>query len=204
MIVTAPLTVKSTKSMITMQRVSPELKKIQQKYKGDRLDAQRRDDEALQRAWHQSGRRMPANGDPIPCLHHSLWSHQRTGQYGHARAAGLPAAVGNPKGICHQAICALPGYIGTNTKLYRNLVKSPGKIKAFGMDLGDNVLATTPSVSAIPYAALSSVAIGLQYLQMRQLNSRNPQFAQANPQTQMMQRYMPLSSRSFTSISRQV
>jgi uncharacterized membrane protein YgcG len=32
----------------------------------------------------------------------------------------------------------------------------------------------------------------LQYLQMRQLNSRNPAAAQANPQMQMMQRYMPL------------
>ncbi len=37
-----------------------------------------------------------------------------------------------------------------------------------------------------------AVAIGLQYLQMRQLNSRNPGAAQANPQMQMMQRYMPL------------
>ena len=36
MIVTAPLTVKSTKSMVAMQRVSPEMKKLQQKYKGDR------------------------------------------------------------------------------------------------------------------------------------------------------------------------
>lgn len=36
MIVTAPLTVKSTKSMVSMQRLSPELKKLQQKYKGDR------------------------------------------------------------------------------------------------------------------------------------------------------------------------
>ena len=36
MAVTAPLTVKSTKSMAAMQRLGPELKKIQQKYKGDR------------------------------------------------------------------------------------------------------------------------------------------------------------------------
>ncbi|HAM01811.1 MAG TPA: membrane protein insertase YidC, partial [Acidimicrobiaceae bacterium] len=36
MIVTAPLTIKSTRSMVAMQRLSPELKKLQQKYKGDR------------------------------------------------------------------------------------------------------------------------------------------------------------------------
>ena len=37
MIVTAPLTVKSTRSTIEMQRLAPELKKIQAKYKGDRV-----------------------------------------------------------------------------------------------------------------------------------------------------------------------
>src|ERR1700680_4430798 len=37
MIVTAPLTVKSTRSTIAMQRVAPEMKKLQQKYKGDRV-----------------------------------------------------------------------------------------------------------------------------------------------------------------------
>ncbi|HTT87724.1 MAG TPA: YidC/Oxa1 family membrane protein insertase, partial [Acidimicrobiales bacterium] len=36
MVVTSPFTVKSTKSTIAMQRLAPELKKLQQKYKGDR------------------------------------------------------------------------------------------------------------------------------------------------------------------------
>src|SRR5580704_7717061 len=36
MILTAPLTVKSTKSMMEMQRIQPEFKKLQTKYKGDR------------------------------------------------------------------------------------------------------------------------------------------------------------------------
>ena len=36
MLITAPLTVKSTKSMMEMQRIQPEFRKIQQKYKGDR------------------------------------------------------------------------------------------------------------------------------------------------------------------------
>ena len=36
MLLTAPLTVKSTKSMMEMQRIQPEFRKLQQKYKGDR------------------------------------------------------------------------------------------------------------------------------------------------------------------------
>ncbi|MCB1029128.1 MAG: YidC/Oxa1 family membrane protein insertase, partial [Microthrixaceae bacterium] len=36
MVIVTPLTVKSTKSMLQMQRLQPELKQIQAKYKGDR------------------------------------------------------------------------------------------------------------------------------------------------------------------------
>src|SRR5918992_303368 len=36
MLVLSPLSIKSTRSMIAMQRVSPEMKKLQQKYKDDR------------------------------------------------------------------------------------------------------------------------------------------------------------------------
>ena len=66
-------------------------------------------------------------------------------------------------------------------------------MKAWGLDLGNNLFSHHSSwVAAIPYAAIVAVAIALQYLQMRQLNSRNPGAAQANPQMQMVQRYMPL------------
>ena len=48
-------------------------------------------------------------------------------------------------------------------------------MKAFGLDLGNNLFSHHSSwVGAIPYGAIVAVAIGLQYLQMRQLNSRNP------------------------------
>src|SRR5918999_4492588 len=36
MVVLTPLTLKGTRSMMAMQRLQPELKKLQQKYKGDR------------------------------------------------------------------------------------------------------------------------------------------------------------------------
>jgi YidC/Oxa1 family membrane protein insertase len=44
----------------------------------------------------------------------------------------------------------------------------------------------------IPYLALIAAAIFLQYYQMRQMNSRNPQAAAANPQMQTMQRITPI------------
>ncbi|HTT25379.1 MAG TPA: hypothetical protein VMH90_00250, partial [Thermoplasmata archaeon] len=82
--------------------------------------------------------------------------------------------------------------ISHDSQLYKNLVHHPGDIPAFGLNLADKVLGHHTVAAALPYAALILVAIALQYFQMRQLNSRNPQFAQANPQAQMMQRYMPV------------
>jgi YidC/Oxa1 family membrane protein insertase len=190
MIVTAPLTVKSTKSMVAMQRLSPELKKLQQKYKGDRQTL----NEEMMKLYKEHGVN-PAGG----CLPMVAQFPVFIILYGVikglantvTRGNPLPTP-GNPHGICHQAVCALPRYIGTSTKLYTNLVKSPGKINAFGINLADKVLGHHSVVTALPYAALILIAIGLQYFQMRQLNNRNPQFAQSNPQAQMMQRYMPL------------
>ncbi|MGH2717843.1 MAG: membrane protein insertase YidC [Actinomycetota bacterium] len=190
MIVTAPLTVKSTKSMVAMQRVSPEMKKLQQKYKGDRQTL----NEEMMKLYKEHGVN-PAGG----CLPMVAQFPVFIILYGVIKGLAntvtknqaLPTTA-NPHGICHQAVCALPRYIGENTQLYKNLVKSPGKIDAFGLNLADKVLSHHSFAAAIPYALLILIAIGLQYLQMRQLNNRNPQYAQANPQAQMMQRYMPL------------
>ena len=76
----------------------------------------------------------------------------------------------------------------------------------FGMDLSSlplqnhttnpitHVLITGASqfVLVIPYLALIAAAMFLQYYQMRQMNSRNPQAAAANPQMQSMQKFFPI------------
>ncbi len=190
MAVTAPLTVKSTKSMVAMQRLSPELKKLQQKYKGDRVTL----NEEMMKLYKEHGAN-PAGG----CLPMVAQFPVFIILYGVIKGLANTVTRGKPlptpsapNGICHQALCALPRYIGTNTKLYTDLVKSPGKINAFGINLADKVLGHHSVAAALPYAALILIAIGLQYFQMRQLNNRNPQSAAANPQAQMMQRYMPL------------
>jgi YidC/Oxa1 family membrane protein insertase len=43
-----------------------------------------------------------------------------------------------------------------------------------------------------PYILMILLAVGLQYLQMRQLSGRNPAAQQANPQMQQMQKIFPL------------
>jgi YidC/Oxa1 family membrane protein insertase len=191
MIVTAPLTVKSTKSMVSMQRLSPELKKLQQKYKGDRQKL----NEEMMSLYKEHG--VNPAGGCLPMLiqfpvfiilYDVIRGLTNTVKHGQVIESLKPHAVVH----CAAKICSDPRYIGTGTKLYRNLVHEAGKMPAFGIDLAQKVLGHKSVAAAVPYALLILIAIALQYLQMRQLNSRNPAAAQANPQAQMMQRYMPI------------
>ena len=178
MIITAPLTVKSTRSTIAMQRLAPELKKLQQKYKGDRATL----NEEMMKLYKEHNIN-PAGG----CLPLLIQLPVFIVLYGVIR--GL-TNTGKDK-LGH--IVGQPNYIGHHTRLYHDLALSGGHMKAFGLDLAANLFSHHHAwTGAIPYAAIVVVAIALQYLQMRQLNSRNPAAAQANPQMQMMQRYMPL------------
>jgi YidC/Oxa1 family membrane protein insertase len=186
MIVTAPLTVKSTKSMVSMQRLSPELKKLQQKYKGDRQKL----NEEMMNLYKEHG--VNPAGGCLPMLiqfpvfiilYDVIRGLTNTVRHGARTTAGH---------VCAQHVCASPRYIGQHTKLFTDLVRDSGKMPAFGIDLAQKVLGHPHLTAAIPYALLIVIAIALQYLQMRQLNSRNPAAAQANPQAQMMQRYMPI------------
>jgi hypothetical protein len=65
----------------------------------------------------------------------------------------------------------------------------------FGMDLSSAPFThhgTDQTLLVIPYLVLIGMAIFLQYYQMKQMNSRNPQAAAANPQMQQMQKFFPI------------
>jgi len=177
MIITSPLTVKSTRSTIAMQRLAPEMKKLQAKYKGDRVTL----NEEMMKLYKEHGVN-PAGG----CLPLIVQAPVFIVLYGVIRGLTHTVTIG-------KTIKAEPDYISKSTRLYKDLVASNGHMKAFGIDLANNLFSHHSSwVLALPYGGLVAVAIALQYLQMRQLNNRNPAAAQANPQVQMMQKYMPL------------
>jgi YidC/Oxa1 family membrane protein insertase len=168
MLIVSPLTLKSTRSMVAMQRLAPEMKKLQQKYKGDR---QRLNEEMMK--FYKENNVSPLGG----CLPMVLQ---------------LPAFF-----VMYQVIRGLtnvpPKYISHSTELYHHLVASHGQMMSFGIDLSKSATAHhTSFAAALPYYIMIIAAIGLQYLQMRQLNGRNPQAAAANPQMQKLTRYMPL------------
>jgi YidC/Oxa1 family membrane protein insertase len=174
-----PLTVKSTKSMIAMQRLQPEMKKLQQKYKG------------------------PENREQLNQEMMKLYKESGTSPFG----ACLPSFLQMPflfilynliKGlsntiVVHGHTIAQPRYIPQSSEMYHNLVRTKGQMYAFGMNFSAKPFGHHAYwYDAIPYVMFIVVAVFLQYYQMKQMNSRNPQAAAANPQMQTMQKIFPL------------
>jgi YidC/Oxa1 family membrane protein insertase len=176
MVVLSPLTWKSTRSMIAMQRLAPEMKKLQQKYKGDRETLNR---EVM--ALYKEQGVSPAGG----CLPMVLQFPILYVLYSVIR--GLTTMVGPNHNI------PAPKYISHSSLLYHNLVADHGQMPAFGINLAKSAITASGGFfHVLPYWILVIAGVGFQYLQMRRLTARNPQAASANPQAQALQRFMPL------------
>jgi YidC/Oxa1 family membrane protein insertase len=198
-----PLTVKSTKNMAAMQALGPEMKKLQQKYKGPENRVQLNEE---MMALYKEHKVNPASGC-LPMLlqmpfFFMLYSVIRgiTNTVGKGTALsykitpnGIAPYSGKNPTICHVAQCAEPRYISTSTTMYHDIVLAHGRLLSGGIDFASKLLSHHSSPWAyIPFAVLVIGAVGLQYLQMARLNARNPQAASANPQAAMLQKYMPL------------
>jgi YidC/Oxa1 family membrane protein insertase len=200
MLALTPITVKSTKSMIAMQRLQPEMKKLQAKYKG----AENREqlNQEMMRLYKENG--TSPFGACLPSLLQMpflivLYSLIRGLSNTVSRGASYINAAGQ-NAICHQATCGAPRYIPTSSQMHSALVQSNGQMHWwFGMDLSSYPFSThthpgsaSQAVLVLPYLALIGAAMFLQYYQMKQMNSRNPQAAAANPQMQTMQKFFPI------------
>ena len=175
MVVLAPLTWKGTRSMLAMQRLQPELKKIQQQHKNDRAAL----NEAMM-AFYKEHNINPLGG----CLPLLLQMPVFFGLY--RAVAGLTHKV---KGVVH------PKFIPQTTKLAIDLrnAKPPGTMKSFGFDLAKSASAHHSSfAAALPYLALIALIMLTGWYQQKQLTNVNPQAAQANPQAAMMQKIFPI------------
>ena len=189
-----PLTVKSTKNMAAMQALGPEMKKLQQKYKGPENRVQLNEE---MMALYKEHKVNPASGC-LPMLlqmpfFFMLYSVIRGITNTVSKGAHYSPTGTNVTITCHVNVCADPRYISPNTKMYHDIVAAHGRLLSGGIDFASKLLSHHASPWAyIPYAVLVIGAVGLQYLQMARLNARNPQAASANPQAAMLQKYMPL------------
>jgi YidC/Oxa1 family membrane protein insertase len=176
----APLTVKSTKSMLAMQRLQPEIKRLQQKYKG--AENRQQQTEELMKLYKEHG--VSPAGGCLPLL---------------IQMPFLLVLYDVIKGITSNP----PNYISHSSKMFHDLCpgyttqhphcNGPVEMVSFGINLALKPFSPHPSIwAAIPFFVIVGVAVALQYVQMNQMNKRNPQAAAANPQMKMMTRIMPI------------
>jgi len=192
-----PLTAKQTKSMITMQRVQPEVKKLQAKYKGDR---QKMNEEVMK--FYQENKINPLAGC-LPLLvqlpiFYVLFRVLRT-PYQHVPKTGSFNQL-------YTAMCGQWGHLcGKATTHAQTVTTSTGAqrvvhagtasmhlthLSFLGIDLTKS--ATDASLGfggALPYYILVALVMLTGYLQTRQAASRTPA---ASKQMGTMMKILPI------------
>src|SRR6516225_2869419 len=171
MIVLTPLTIKQTRSMLVMQKLQPELKRLQEQHKNDRQAL----NEAVM-ALYKEHNASPLGGClpmllPLPVF-----------------LALFRVLEGLSRMIHGHSV---PKYLSPSTQMYKAIVADHGQLNAFGMNLAKSAANVTGTFwDKLPYFALLLVMVGTQYYQQRQLTSRNPAAAQGSQQAIM--KFLPL------------
>lgn len=205
MIVLLPLTLKGTRSMIAMQRLQPELKKLQNRYKDDRAKL---NEELLK--FYKENKINPLGGClplliQLPVfwvLYEVLLGLTRHGPFGadlaSASACSFGGTVASASNACHNGVYQLagtfsPSYIGQDSALWHALHGSR-RMMSFGIDLSQSPLASLSGgvLHALPYLAMILVVIATTFIQQKQIQGRTPQ-SNVNPQQQMMMKVMPIA-----------
>jgi YidC/Oxa1 family membrane protein insertase len=173
MVLVTPLTLKGTRSMMTMQALQPEIKRIQQDYADDRV---RMNEELL--AFYKENQINPVGG----CLPLLLQ---------------MPVFI-----LLYQVIQGLtrtdsdgyfdPKYLDPSSELYQDLHGSTEMV-SWGLNLAQSAADALriSFVEGIPYIVLIALVASTSYIQQKQISGRNPN-AEMPAQQKMLLRVMPV------------
>lgn len=179
MVLISPLTLKSTRSMLAMQRLQPELKKLQAKHKDDRQAfAQAQMDLFREHNVSPFGSCLPMLL-PLPVF------------FALFRVIDGLSTLYTIPGTARTV--ATPKFLDPGTRMYHDIVAAHGNLNAFGMNLANSPLSSHNGFfGAAPYWIAILIMAGTSYLQSAMMMSRNQATANANPQMRMMKYFAPL------------
>lgn len=199
MLILLPLTLKSTRSMLAMQKLQPELKKLQAKYKDDR---QKLNEEMM--AFYKENNINPVSGC-LPLLLQmpvfiilyqtlfQLLNRQPSGfDMGAATARAATGVDGGAgAGTWEQFGFFDPNYISESSRLYQDL-SSTRVMESFGLNLAESAQrALEMGIGhALPYIGMVLAVTATSYIQQKQVSGRSQN--QMTSQQQMLMRIMPL------------
>ena len=197
MVVLTPVTLKGTRSMIKMQHLGPELKKIQARHKGNR--------EALNQemmAFYKANNINPMGGClplfaqmPVFLVLYQVLRGitRRLSDLGDSVGwvAGRLSVGETLGGAPTDPQAFYPAYIDHGSEIFRDL-SNRSEMVFLGMDLSRSATSALSEsvVAALPYVLLILVVGISSWVQQRQIRGRNPDAA-VNPQMQMMMKVMP-------------
>ena len=197
MVILTPLTLKQTRSMIKMQHIQPELKKIQNRHKGDREQLNK---EVM--AFYQANEVNPMSSClpmfvqmPVFIVLYQVIRGltRRLSTLGdHAGwVAGRLAGGGELTGQVSEPRVFYPDYLDPGSTLFHDLSGSTEMV-SFGFDLSRSASDALSAgvVDSLPYLALILVVFVTSWYQQRQIRGRSPQAA-INPQQQFLFKVMP-------------
>ena len=174
MVILTPLTLKGTRSMMAMQRLQPEMKKIQQKYKGDR---QKLNEEMLK--FYQENKINPLGG----CLPLLLQMPVFLVLYRVLDGLTKRGDDGNFD----------PKYLSDDSPLRLALAKTD-EMMSWGLDLSESASKALGEsfVHGLPYLVLIGLVGATGWYQQRQTMARRTPGVEVNAQQQAIMRFMPL------------
>jgi YidC/Oxa1 family membrane protein insertase len=165
-VVLIPLTTKQVKSQQAMQRIQPELKRLQAKYKDDR---QKLNEEMMK--FYKENKVNPVAG----CLPILLQA---------------PLFIVLYRLILNLSAKPAPKHIPHDSKLFSSLIESGGEMVSWGIDLAKSASSVSGFGHAFPYYVLVVLTVATGYFQQRQMSARLPKDA-VNPQMKMITRIFP-------------
>jgi YidC/Oxa1 family membrane protein insertase len=183
MVVTTPFTLKGTRSMIQMQRLQPEMRRLQLKHKDDR---QKLNEELM--AFYKENQLNPLGG----CLPLLLQAPVFYILYHVIR--GMTNIPGGAKTFD-------PKYLDEGSKLFQDL-HGAEKMMSFGVNLAESASQALADgfFHGLPHVVMVAIVAVSSYYQQKQIQGRNPN-AEIPPQQKMLMRLMPAMFVVFAFVS---
>jgi YidC/Oxa1 family membrane protein insertase len=172
MVITTPFTLKGTRSMIQMQRLQPEMRRLQVQHKDDR---QKLNEELM--AFYKENNLNPLGGCLPLLLQTPIFIILYNVVQGLTRRED--GGTFNPK------------YLDEGARLFRDL--DPAReMMAFGVDLAESASKSLSQgfIHGLPHVVLVAIVAVSSYYQQKQIQGRNPNI-EMPAQQKMLMRLMP-------------
>ena len=175
MLLITPLTLKSTKGMLEMQKLQPEMRRLQAQFKGDRQKL----NEAMMKLYQEHKVNPMASCLPIAAQMPVFIIMFRA----------LRGLINRPAGI---GTAFVPKYLDHTSDLYNSLLGKT-KMLAFGLDLAETPVAAVKAGfgKGMIYVGFVALLAGLYFVQQKMVASRTVSPTMSASQAKLMQ-YLPV------------